>query len=59
MCELCEHKELSCTKQHEVSHMVCTRSTGHTGKHAACGIMPDEHPIFEWDDEVKGGQEDG
>ena len=30
----------------------CTRAKGHEGKHAACGVMDDEHPIIAWNDEV-------
>lgn len=27
----------------------CTREADHPGRHAACGLAKDTHPIMEWD----------
>jgi len=31
------------------SDLECTRPAGHDGKHAACGVDKDGHPIVQWE----------
>lgn len=60
-CNFCMPNDTNtCSAVHPTEHWNCTRDTGHSGSHVACGT--DSHNIAQWSDEeqkaVGGSTED-